>query len=234
MHRSSCYRLAILACGSLLVCGSGCADSNFTVPSIWKEGDDRAELAKYGPTAGQRIEELQKLAKEASGYSPALQEQMAQDLGRRMQSERNPLVRAELIRTLANYPTQSSRTALTAALKDPDRKVRIACCEACSKLVGTDSVQLLGGVVATDADIDVRLAAVRALGASSDPGAIAAISPALEDSDPALQFLAVQSLRSVSGENLGDDVNAWRQFVQARQQSGQPPASIAQGWRRFF
>ena len=234
MHRSSGYRLTIVAYGSLLVCGTGCADSNFTVPSIWQEGDDRAELAKYGPTAGQRIEELQKLAKEASGYSPALQEQMSQDLGRRMQSERNPLVRAELIRTLANYQTQSARSVLTAALKDPDPKVRTACCEAWGELGGAESVQLLGGLVAADTDIDVRLAAVRALGASSDPGAIAAVGPALEDPDPALQFLAVQSLHSVSGENLGNDVNAWRQFVQARQQSTEPPSSIARGWRRFF
>jgi len=215
----------------LLACVCGCADSKF---SPWRKKDSELELAKYGPTANQRIEELQKLAKSAEDYLPAQQEQMAQDLAQRFQGETNPLVRAQLVRTLQQFQTESSRGAVMAAMSDSSRLVRVASCQTWGVWGGAEAVQVLGNTVANDLDLDVRLAAIRALGNIPDSAAIAAIGPALEDPDPAMQFLAVESLQEVTRADLGTDVNAWRQYVQSRSPGGQPAASIAERPRGFF
>jgi hypothetical protein len=41
------------------------------------------------------------------------------------------------------------------------------------------------------------------------------LARALEDADPAVQYRAVASLKKVSGRDLGNDVNAWREWATA-------------------
>jgi hypothetical protein len=36
---------------------------------------------------------------------------------------------------------------------------------------------------------------------------------ALNDSDPALQLRATESLQAATGENLGSDIRAWQEYV---------------------
>jgi hypothetical protein len=147
------------------------------------------------------------------------------------QQETDPLLRMEIIRTLGALPTPESTEVLAAALRDGDREVRITVCRAWAQRGGPEAVQVLSEVLAHDSEIDVRMAAARGLGAMRDPPdeAIAALGRALEDRDPALQHRAVVSLRQVTGRDFGDDVNAWREFVQG----GNPPqATIVSRLRR--
>jgi hypothetical protein len=62
---------------------------------------------------------------------------------------------------------------------------------------------------------------------------VAALGSALEDRDPALQYLAMESLKQVSGRDYGQDSRLWKQYVQ-----GQTPVreekSIAQRVRDIF
>ena len=51
---------------------------------------------------------------------------------------------------------------------------------------------------------------------------------ALLDRDPAMQFAGVQSLRQASGEDLGNDVQAWRQYVASLTPAGERSVSIAE------
>jgi HEAT repeat protein len=83
-----------------------------------------------------------------------------------------------------------------------------------------------------DEDIDVRLAAADALGKIKSPEAMQALSVALEDRDPAMQYAGVQSMKSISGKDYGPDVQAWRQV--AAGQSPPPPEtpSLAERLRR--
>jgi HEAT repeat protein len=69
--------------------------------------------------------------------------------------------------------------------------------------------------------LDVKLAAADALGKINSPESIAALSLAVKDRDPALQYAGVESLKLLSGQDLGNDVKAWQQFAE----QGQPPAS---------
>ncbi|HMO85056.1 MAG TPA: hypothetical protein PKC18_09080, partial [Lacipirellulaceae bacterium] len=39
--------------------------------------------------------------------------------------------------------------------------------------------------------------------------------PAIKDRDPAMQFAGVKAMQSASGEKLGNDVAAWRQYAES-------------------
>jgi HEAT repeat protein len=71
----------------------------------------------------------------------------------------------------------------------------------------------LAETLSSDTDVDVRLAAAKALSTAADPDAVKALGQALEDADPAMQFVAVASMKNVTGKDLGNDVNAWRQLA---------------------
>ena len=90
--------------------------------------------------------------------------------------------------------------------------VEIAACEAWGHRAGPEAVDVLSQALAGDPDIDIRLAAARALGKTGDGAAMAALAGALEDRDPALQYRAIRSLASVTDQNFGDDVNRWREY----------------------
>src|SRR5207244_3209345 len=100
-----------------------------------------------------------------------------------------------------------------AGLKDPERDVRVACCEAWSKRPGAESTRILAEALSTDTDHDVRIAAVKGLSGSGEKEAVKALAVALEDPDPAMQYCAVASMRDVTGQDLGNDVNAWRELA---------------------
>jgi len=55
----------------------------------------------------------------------------------------------------------------------------------------------------------------------------------LEDGDPAVQYRAVASLKQVSGRDLGNDVNDWREWA-ADPDAHKAEWSIAEGFRRLF
>ena len=94
------------------------------------------------------------------------------------------------------------------------------------------SVKSLESSLRADEDIDVRLAAAEALGKIKSPEAVQAIRVALDDRDPALQYAGVQSMKSITGQDYGPDVQAWRQVAAG----GTPPAaetpSLAERLRR--
>ena len=81
-------------------------------------------------------------------------------------------------------------------------------------------------------DADVRLAAAKALGETKNREAVAALGEALDDSDPAMQYRAVLSLKQVTGKDLGNDVNRWQQYVKG--EPPEPTPSLAERIRRLF
>jgi hypothetical protein len=203
-------------CAALLACG--CA-SNQELYSWWPwyEPDQTADLEKYGPISRQKIDYLRELRRSPSDESVA---QIAQQI----QQEKDPSVRLEMVRTLAQHSSPSARALVGAALKDTDADVRIVACEELGKVGGEDSARLLAEALASDTSVDVRIAATEALGEMRDPRAVPLIAVALEDQDPALQLRGMEAMRLASGKNLGNDVNQWRQYaknpdIEAREES---------------
>ncbi|MBN2476742.1 MAG: HEAT repeat domain-containing protein [Pirellulales bacterium] len=182
----------------------------------------------------ERIAELKELAKKGSSGDSASQQQVAARLAQGFENEGDPLIRAEIVRTLGAYRCQQAEDVLRAALEDLDPEVRMTACEAWGKRDGPQSAALLGRTLGGDVDIDVRLAAARALGRSKDPSAVAALGEVLGDEDPAMQVRAMKSLRQITGKDLGNDVNRWQQYVGGETPEPARSLSIAERLRQMF
>ncbi|MDX1962601.1 MAG: HEAT repeat domain-containing protein [Pirellulales bacterium] len=219
-------------CGLGCLLATGCQSVNpfYTKPSATAE-----DLAKYGPTSAQRIKTLQEEYAKGPGTDAAEQAAKANELARQIQNERDPLVRSQILRNIALYPTRVSAAVLHAATNDPDQNVREVCCELWSQRGDEEAVQNLRDRAVNDESIDVRLAAVKGLGATKQSTAIEALAPILEEPDPALQYRAVQSLKQLSGLGYGDDVNKWREYVQTpAPQRPQPTLADSLGLRGWY
>ena len=162
---------------------------------------------------GERIAILRKIRDRASRAKPEEQQRVSGELAAAFGDESDPMLRTEIVRALEGYPTEASASVLGAALEDSDTDVRVAACRAWGNRGGTEAVTRLSGVLSSDMDNDVRIAAIDALGKTGDPAAMPALGQALSDPNPAMQYRAVDSLRKVTNQNLGNDVNRWQEYV---------------------
>jgi len=163
-----------------------------------------------------RVQKYRQLAETAAEKSPQEREQIAQGLSQAFADEPDPIVRAQIVRTLGAYPTASATAALQRALADEHEHVRGAACFAWGRRGGEEAVMSLSTVLRTEKNADVRLAAVRALGEIGDAKAVPGLAVALEDTNVAVQHRAMTSLEGVTGRYYGKDVNAWRAFAQGQ------------------
>lgn len=192
-----------------------------------------AEREKYGATADQRIEDLATEAARAKKGSSADEAEFTRRLSMQLLAEHDARVRAAMLAVAAEFDTPSAVAICRGALEDPAPRVRMAACEAWRKRGGPEAVALLAARVDADTDTDVRLEALRELGALGDASAVSALARALEDPDPAIQYRAVGALKKVSGRDLGDDVNAWRTWAADPNAQG-TEWTIAEGFRQLF
>jgi HEAT repeat protein len=159
------------------------------------------------------VADIQQLGREARNADPAVQQQLAAELAQRFTGEPDPLLRERLVTALAPVPSPAASEALRQAVQDRDTAVRLRAVEAWGDRPVAEAIPVLAEVLASDTDTDVRLAATRALGRFRDPAAVRPLSVALEDSDPALQYRAVQSLKKITDRDFGADLVAWRRFA---------------------
>lgn len=154
------------------------------------------------------------------------------DLVALLAKESNGYLRAETCRTLAAFPQPAAREALVAGLKDNSPNVRRTCVRSLAERKDAEAVTLLGKVLAEDTDPDVRIAAARELGKFGTP-ATAHLAGALSDRDPALQRRVMESLTETTGKDYGNDVVAWRTFLEGG--TPQPRTeSVAEQVKNFF
>ena len=232
------YRRTLILVSCLAIATlSGCTDGplgGLASYSPFASADDPADLAKYGPTPQSRIDSLRSLASQADRMNASDREATSLELVEQFQQEPDPSIRAQIARTLGSFPTPTAAATLVEATKDRDSLVRIAACDTWGTAGSPESVQLLGEVLAGDTDIDVRLAAARALGNFQEPSAVRALSIALDDPDPSLQYRAVQSLKLASGRDYGNNLIAWRRYADGEDLAEPDPPSMAERVRDWF
>jgi HEAT repeat protein len=215
----------------LFAAAGGCTWGSTNGVPFWGSKADKEEatanLKKYGPIARDRIALVKEEGKYAAKGSPDDKEKVSADLARMIQTEQDPLVREEIMRTLAGIPTQTAANSLVSGMKDSEPKVRVAVCQGWAKRVAAanpndpvaaadadSATRMLSQALSSDTNIDVRLAAARALGkVQNDARAIGALGIALKDRDPALQVRAIASLKESSHKDFGNDVSKWQQYV---------------------
>ena len=235
MHRCQLHLLVILVCCAGTIVSTGCTDRNrVRKPDFWPFSRHTSDKVPGIPSPAERIAVLRKLGQKAAWAKPAEQEKISSELAASFQVEADPLIRVEIVRAISGYPTAAAASVLDAAVHDSDSDVRLAACEAWGERGGPEAVAKLSEALASDVDTDVRLMAAQALGNTGDAGAVAALGQALEDRDPAMQYLAVRSLRQVTGEDFGNDVNQWRQYAKGEMPTPSAPVSVADRIRRLF
>jgi len=220
-----------VACAALLAIPvlTGCAGWQ-----PWKSREKAArDQEKYGPTADTRIKQLAARSKAAKAQPRQSQIDFTQELVGIMLQEHDPRVRCKILETAAEYDTAAATAICTGGMQDPDPLVRMTACTVWSKRGGDEAVKLLATRFQADSELDVRLRALRMLGELKDKNAIPVLGKALEDPDPAVQYRAVASLKKVSGRDLGNDVNVWREWA-ADPAGSKVEWTIAEGFRRIF
>lgn len=236
MVNSAGNRLRLGFCCLLLAAQSGCANgplSDFAALNPFLRESDAG--GRYGPTPGQQVEAIQEVAANARRLSQDEQARVAEDLARRLFNEPDALLREQLVAALAPVQTPAAYDALRRALHDKDPQVRLKAVEAWAERPVAEAVPVLAETLASDTDLDIRLAATRALGRFRDPAAVRPLSVALDDSDPALQYRAVESLRDITGRDFGSDLATWRRFARGEVVDPGRERAVAGGWlRRWF
>lgn len=214
--------LVVSACAA-----TGCASlPTLSKPAFLTKGSNEDPLvtATSGKIPSERAAAIKKLATQATGER---RDQIAVQLTDVLTREPSPPLRAELCRTLSHFNHPAADRAVRAALKDQEIDVRIAAAQSLSRHGGRQAPAnarnpereqttrgILAETLAEDAAPDVRMAAIRSLAQFDGDEVKTALGAVLEDPNPALQRRAMHALAESTGKDFGNDVRAWREYVQ--------------------
>jgi HEAT repeat protein len=232
--RNAAKLLAGLALAAVLL--AGCADGPFGELAAWNPWvrQQWQEDEEYAPTYHTRIAELKAVRMNAATLAAADRERFAQQVLDLASNDPNPLIRAAAVQTLGKLSTPSVLPGLQMAARDAQKQVRVAACEAWGDAGGVQAMEALTELVRNDEDLDVRIAATEQLGRFQDPLVVSALGLALNDQNPALQYSAVESLRTSTGRDFGDSVPAWREYVAGRTPEPARSPSMVERLRDIF
>jgi HEAT repeat protein len=199
----------------VLAVSTGCAQSRWN----WREtfamapqaGED--QQISTASVAG-RMSQIDRILAQASSLELLEASRYAERFERELATEPTMHVRVAMVRCLGQLPTPKAIDALSVALRDAEAEVRAEACRSLTQIDSSRAMVLLAEVVAQERDVDARLAAVRGLGKFRDPRAVHALGAALEDRDPAVQYVAMQSLERATGRKLGPDVRLWKELTE--------------------
>jgi HEAT repeat protein len=183
-------------------------------------------------TPSMRVDAVQQYGMRSTGVDSPEQRELTDQLARQIQIEPDPIVRKAVIASISEFQTPMAQQVLEAGLADENKGVRVACCQALGRRGEAASVDKLASALRADKDMDVRLAAAEALGKIRSPEAIQALVPALDDRDPALQYVGVESMRAITGQDYGPDVQAWRQVATGANPPEPTAPSLAERLRK--
>lgn len=197
-----------------------------------------AAIPVTGPVAApvadrRRLELLAAEADAARLADPAAKREFTARLVTAMLSEADAEVRCLVLALAAGFDTPDAESICAGAFADPDPRVRLTACRVCVDRDGPGGVDHLARRAREDADLGVRLRAVRCLGECGDPAAISRLVALLDDPDPAIRSRATAALARATGRNFGTDVDRWRQWA-ARPESVPPRWSISSVFRSLF
>jgi HEAT repeats len=178
-------------------------------------------------TPAMRMASIREFGPRGRDADAAEQASICEQLAQQIRTEPDPIVRKTIQETIGEFNSPLANAVILAGLNDEDRDVRMTCCQLLGRRGDQNAIAPLAKLVSADAELDVRLAAVDALGEMKTPAAIQGLAAALKDRDPAMQFAGVESMKKVSGQDLGNDVEAWRQYADNALGGSQATTAVA-------
>lgn len=124
-------------------------------------------------------------------------------------------VRVAAIRALANHGGPEHVPLFVKALRDPDTMVRVEGARALQRIHNPVAVEPLIQAIdeSKEPETDARAEAADALGQYPENRVVAALIKALADPSLAVNYSALNSLRTLTGQDFGFDRVAWRGWV---------------------
>lgn len=193
----------------------------------WQRQDDHYENAQ------ERIARYRAMSAGAASKSADVQQRESQELADNFQSETDPMVRAGIVLSVANYPTAEAKGVLLSAVRDSNANTRKAACLAWGKRGDAEAISILSDVLDSEEDRDVKLVAVEALGKIKSQATVPILAKRLEDSDVAVQHRAMRSLENVTERYHGNNVEAWQRYARGENIPSETP-SVAERFRRLI
>lgn len=207
---------ALASLAALTVVAAGC--------QLWPWGG-RVKTSMITPSM--RMAAIREIGPRARDADDAEQHRLCSQLAEQIRTEPDPIVRKTIQDAIGEFDAPLADAVILAGLNDDDRDVRVTCCRLLGKRKDINAIAPLSKLVSSDSELDVRIAAVDALGSMKNKEAIAGLAAALKDRDTAMQYAGVEAMKNVTGEDLGNDVQAWRQYADQVTGGALPAASIA-------
>lgn len=126
-------------------------------------------------------------------------------------ADEDPVVRSAAIRGLALHGSPEHVPLVLAQFDDPDRLLRWECARALQRLHNAEAIPpLLKHTIEKNEDESlVRSASADALGQYAEPRVLDGLIASLGDRDLSVNETALRSLRTLTGQDFGDDLRAW-------------------------
>lgn len=194
---------------------TGCADG-----PLWKAGkyvpwarNQWAAEEQIADTLFSRKRKMSEAVASVQGAPVEDQQRVAQTISEVVLRDPVLLLRLHGVDLLGKLNCPLAIETLRNASNDNNADIRIAAIKSWQRMSPEVAIPQFQNIIGTDTNIDVRLAATRALGNFNGQQAVSAVSLALDDNDPALQLRAAESLQRITGESLGRDISQWQQYV---------------------
>ena len=235
MQREFILPLSFVVCVAVVIAAvSGCAQRPFStlagIKAPWAV-DSVEDEAYLADTLFEKKRRMEAAVAVARNGPVEQQQKVAKGLQEIIRRDPILLLRLHAVNLAGQLRCPAASSALVDASTDSSADIRIAAVKAWEVMPADQAVPQLQEIIGTDTNIDVRLSATKALAGFSGQQAIRAISLALNDTDPALQLRAMESLASASGENLGLSVGAWKDYVARVAPTTSPVSSPGQQTR---
>jgi HEAT repeat protein len=158
-------------------------------------------------------------------------DEVAEILVLALAADNDPNARIAILRSLAHLGSPKSQPAIVKATSDADPAVRQVACRLLGESKDPSAIAPLQSVLASDTNLDVRLAAADALGHLPHRDAALALVQGLESPDVAVRFRSSQSLQRITGKDHAVDAAAWREEIQTTSFEELPRSN---NWLRLF
>jgi HEAT repeats len=126
-------------------------------------------------------------------------------------------VRAVIIRSLGNLRARRARGVIKKAIGDTENAViRVEACRALGKVGLPEDAATLARVMSIDKLEDCRIAAIEGIGMLKvvEPRIYLMLLDGMDHADPAIRFECLESLRSLTGKDMGVEPAAWRRELE--------------------
>lgn len=179
-------------------------------------------------TPAMRIAAIRESAASVTDADPQEQASLVDDLASQIRTEHDPLVRLAIQESVAELHVPLAHQMLVAGLQDVDLDVRLTCCQMLGRRGEVESVPVLRSILASNAPLDLKLAATDAIGQINSTESVGALALSLKSRDPALQYAAVEAMKNLTEEDLGNNVADWLAFAERNTQiAAQVPPAFA-------